>query len=102
MVCLLFPCVSCQAHTNKSARVDKDQPKATWAGGRAGRSEGSLGGRMRHDLLGGGNESRPPPRVINWEVVKAWRKKSSAAGALAEGEGNPPQKSSAKINHSFN
>lgn len=57
---------------------------------------------MRHDLLGGGNESRPPPRVINWEVVKAWRKKSSAAGALAEGEGNSPQKSSAKMNHSFN
>lgn len=45
---------------------------------------------MRHDWLGGGNESRPPPRVINWEFVKAWRKKSSAAGALAKGEGSPP------------
>lgn len=45
---------------------------------------------MRHDWLGGGNESWPPPRVINWEFVKAWRKKSSAAGALAKGEGSPP------------
>lgn len=59
----------CQAHPNKSDRVDEDQPKGASAAGEVERSAGSLGGRH---LSGEGNESRLPPGVINQEFVKAW------------------------------